>query len=89
LPPAASCANHPERVASARCPTCVRPVCSECTIKIEGINVCTDCLRARAKAESRRGLGGGPVAAAAAVAAGFLGLSGVLFLYGLLLATVL
>jgi B-box zinc finger protein len=90
--PALSCTNHPDRLASARCPTCSRPICSECTIKIEGINVCSDCLKARARKEESRvrpRRTGGPLGTAVAVAGGFLGLTAVYFLYGLLLASIL
>jgi len=92
VPPAVTCANHPERVASARCPTCARPICSECTIKIEGINVCSTCLRARAKREEskrRPNAGAGIFGTVAGVLLGFSGLTMVFFLYGLLLATIL
>ncbi|HEY3227203.1 MAG TPA: B-box zinc finger protein [Planctomycetota bacterium] len=92
MAPAVSCANHPERVASARCPSCARPICNECTIKIEGINVCSDCLRARARREEskrRPKRSAGRVGAAAAVLAAFSGLTLVLFLYGLILASIL
>ena len=91
MAPAVSCANHPERVASARCPTCARPICSECTIKIEGINVCSDCLRAKArKEESKRRprKSAGVAGAVASVFFGLFGLTFVFFLYGLLLASV-
>ena len=92
MSPTLSCTNHPDRLASARCPTCSRPICSECTIKIEGINVCTDCLKARARKEESRirpKRAGGPLGSVVAVAAGFLGLTAVYFLYGLLLASIL
>ena len=92
MAPAVSCANHPERVASARCPSCARPICNECTIKIEGINVCSDCLRKRARREEskrRPRKSAGAAGAAAAVIVGFSGLTVVFFLYGLLLASIL
>lgn len=92
MAPAVSCANHPERIASARCPTCARPICSECTIKIEGINVCSDCLRERARREEskrRPKRSAGLAGAVAGVLVGFSGLTLVFFLYGLILATIL
>jgi len=90
--PSLSCTNHPDRLASARCPSCSRPICSECTIKIEGINVCTDCLKARARKEESRfspRRSGGPLGSLVAVVAGFLGLTAIYFMYGLLLASIL
>ena len=87
---ALTCTNHPERLASARCPSCARSICSECAIKIEGVNVCTSCLQKRAQRD-QTGDGpaaGGAVMAAAGAVVGFAGLTTVLFLYGLLLSSV-
>jgi hypothetical protein len=92
VPPTLSCENHPERLASARCPSCSRPICSECTIKIEGINVCTSCLKARARTEERKARprkAAGRLGSAAGVVAGMFGLTAIYFLYGMLLASIL
>jgi hypothetical protein len=86
--PSLTCAQHADRIASARCPGCTRPICSECTIKIEGINVCTACLKARAsteKSRARAGAAGEGIRSAAGAAVGFLALTAVFYLYGLLL----
>ena len=87
MAPSLTCAQHPDRIASARCPTCFRPTCSECTIKIEGINVCTACLKARASKEKGSGgpSTGGGFGSAVGIAVGFLALTAVFYLYGLLL----
>ncbi len=88
----AKCVNHPGRVASALCPSCSRSVCSECTVKVEGINVCAACLAARARqAETRRRLSAG-VGVIGRVVTPFLamiGLTVVFFLYALLLSLIL
>jgi hypothetical protein len=88
----ATCANHPGRVASARCPSCSRAICSECAIKVEGINVCSACLAKQARRVETRRQAAGREGIASQVLLSLLGLAGltfVLFLYALLLSMIL
>ena len=47
----ATCANHSTREAIGICIECRARVCAECSTKVEGINHCVSCLRAKAKAD--------------------------------------
>ncbi len=38
------CPNHPERAAATRCRACLKPICAECIVEVEGEDFCTkDC----------------------------------------------
>ncbi|HEY3353801.1 MAG TPA: hypothetical protein VGQ83_11175 [Polyangia bacterium] len=44
------CAQHPEREAIGICIVCRRPICTECSTPIDGINRCAACVAALAPA---------------------------------------
>jgi len=47
-----NCANHPDRVATAFCQNCGKPLCAQCTRTVDGLVLCEPCLLARVQASS-------------------------------------
>lgn len=44
------CANHPQQPAIGLCVDCGALVCAACVTRLQGRNVCPDCLQGRAAA---------------------------------------
>jgi hypothetical protein len=83
-----ACSNHPNRVAAGICRHCSTSVCNECITKIEGINVCAKCLARTLKADQSKRVAEkrqGVAARGGMMILSYVGLSIVLFFYGLLL----
>ena len=38
---ASVCIKHPDRVATARCSTCHKPICDDCVVEVSGAKFCS------------------------------------------------
>ena len=55
------CIHHPDRPASARCPTCHKPVCADCVVRDGGNTFCSaTCRDNYARFQARYKPEGGP-----------------------------
>ena len=48
------CLNHPDTPATARCATCGKHVCEQCTVIKNGVSYCSDACAAAAEASTGR-----------------------------------